>query len=43
MICHISNLAALADPDREVAIQIRDFDHTVIGNPAHDLIRLGLA
>jgi len=26
-----------------VAIQIRDLDQTVIGNPAHDLIRLGLS
>ena len=24
-------------------IQIRDLDQTVIGNPAHDLIRLGLS
>jgi uncharacterized protein (DUF2252 family) len=26
-----------------VDIQIRDLDQTVIGNPAHDLIRLGLS
>jgi uncharacterized protein (DUF2252 family) len=26
-----------------VEIQIRDFDQTVIGNPSHDLIRLGLS
>jgi uncharacterized protein (DUF2252 family) len=26
-----------------VAVQIRDLDQTVIGNPAHDLIRLGLS
>jgi uncharacterized protein (DUF2252 family) len=26
-----------------VEIQIRDLDQTVIGNPAHDLIRLGLS
>ena len=26
-----------------MAIQIRDLDQTVIGNPAHDLIRLGLS
>ena len=32
-----------AAPDGEVEIQIRDLDQTVIGNPAHDLIRLGLS
>ena len=26
-----------------VDVQIRDLDQTVIGNPAHDLIRLGLS
>jgi uncharacterized protein (DUF2252 family) len=33
----------LADTKGRVAIQIRDLDQTVIGNPAHDLIRLGLS
>ena len=28
---------------RQVEIEIRDLDQTVIGNPAHDLIRLGLS
>ncbi|MBB5577908.1 MULTISPECIES: DUF2252 family protein [Rhizobium] len=41
--CHLGNLGALADRDGEVAVQIRDFDQTVIGNPAHDLLRLGLS
>ena len=41
--CHLGNLGALADLDGSVAIQIRDFDQTVIGNPAHDIIRLGLS
>jgi uncharacterized protein (DUF2252 family) len=41
--CHLGNLGALADANGDVAIQIRDFDQTVIGNPAHDLIRLGLS
>ncbi|MCH3756109.1 DUF2252 domain-containing protein, partial [Campylobacter coli] len=31
------------DDDGRVAIQIRDLDQAVIGNPAHDLIRLGLS
>jgi uncharacterized protein (DUF2252 family) len=41
--CHLGNLGALADLEGGVAIQIRDFDQTVIGNPAHDLVRLGLS
>ena len=41
--CHIGNLGPLADANSRVAIQIRDLDQTVIGNPAHDLIRLGLS
>lgn len=41
--CHLGNLGPLADPKGRVAVQIRDLDQTVIGNPAHDLIRLGLS
>ncbi|MDB5423026.1 MAG: hypothetical protein JWQ29_442 [Phenylobacterium sp.] len=41
--CHMGNLGPLADPKGRVAVQIRDLDQTVIGNPAHDLIRLGLS
>jgi uncharacterized protein (DUF2252 family) len=41
--CHVGNLGPLADLEGNVAIQIRDIDQTVIGNPAHDLIRLGLS
>ena len=41
--CHLGTLGPLADADRKVAIQIRDFDQTVIGNPAHDLLRLALS
>jgi uncharacterized protein (DUF2252 family) len=41
--CHLGNLGPLADADRKVAVQIRDLDQTVIGNPALDLIRLGLS
>ncbi|MDH7637245.1 DUF2252 family protein [Sphingomonas oryzagri] len=41
--CHLGNLGPLADADRRVDIQIRDLDQAVIGNPAHDLIRLGLS
>ncbi len=41
--CHLGNLGPLADADRRIDVQIRDLDQTVIGNPAHDLIRLGLS
>jgi uncharacterized protein (DUF2252 family) len=41
--CHVGNLGPLADAKGRVAIQIRDLDQTVIGNPVHDLVRLGLS
>jgi uncharacterized protein (DUF2252 family) len=41
--CHAGNLGPVAAIDGRVAIQIRDFDQTVIGNPAHDIIRLALS
>ena len=41
--CHLGNLGPLADSDGRVQVQIRDLDQTVIGNPAHDLIRLALS
>jgi uncharacterized protein (DUF2252 family) len=41
--CHLGNLGPLADADGRVDVQIRDLDQTVIGNPALDLIRLGLS
>jgi uncharacterized protein (DUF2252 family) len=41
--CHVGNLGPVASADGRVAIQIRDFDQTVIGNPAHDIIRLALS
>jgi len=41
--CHVGNLGPLADAKGRVLIQIRDLDQTVVGNPAHDLIRLGLS
>lgn len=41
--CHIGNLGPIADAKGHVDIQIRDLDQTTIGNPAHDLIRLGLS
>jgi uncharacterized protein (DUF2252 family) len=41
--CHVGNLGPIASADGVVAIQVRDFDQTVIGNPAHDIIRLALS
>ena len=41
--CHTGNLGPVADVEGNVAIQIRDLDQTVVGNPAHDLLRLGLS
>ena len=41
--CHVGNLGPIANSKGRIEMQIRDLDQTVIGNPAHDLIRLGLS
>ena len=41
--CHYGNLGPVANTKDDVAIQIRDLDQTVMGNPAHDVIRLALS
>ena len=41
--CHVGNLGPVAGFDGRVDIQIRDLDQTVVGNPAHDIIRLALS
>jgi uncharacterized protein (DUF2252 family) len=41
--CHLGNLGPVANAKGDVELEIRDLDQTVIGNPAHDLIRLGLS
>jgi uncharacterized protein (DUF2252 family) len=41
--CHVGNLGPIGDAEGRVRVQIRDLDQTVIGNPAHDLIRLALS
>jgi uncharacterized protein (DUF2252 family) len=41
--CHLGNLGPVANARGEVELEIRDLDQTVVGNPAHDLIRLGLS
>jgi uncharacterized protein (DUF2252 family) len=40
--CHSGNLGPIANRDGAIEIQIRDLDQTVIGNPAHDLLRVAL-
>jgi uncharacterized protein (DUF2252 family) len=41
--CHTGNLGPVADVEGNIDILIRDLDQTVVGNPAHDLLRLGLS
>jgi uncharacterized protein (DUF2252 family) len=41
--CHLGNLGPVANHEGKVEIEIRDVDQTVIGNPAHDLVRLALS
>jgi uncharacterized protein (DUF2252 family) len=41
--CHIGNLGPVANANGKIEIQIRDLDQTVVGNPAHDMIRLSLS
>lgn len=41
--CHLGNLGPVAAKTGEVAVQIRDLDQSVIGNPVHDLLRLGFS
>lgn len=41
--CHLGNLGPIANIQGKVEIQIRDLDQTVVGNPAHDIIRLALS
>src|SRR3984957_13894498 len=41
--CHAGNLGPVASAEGKVEIEIRDLDQTVMGNPAHDLIRLALS
>ncbi|WKZ86474.1 DUF2252 domain-containing protein [Ralstonia pickettii] len=41
--CHVGNLGPIGDLTGQTSIQVRDLDQAVLGNPAHDLIRLGLS
>lgn len=41
--CHVGNLGPIAPTAGYTVIEVRDLDQTVIGNPAHDLVRLALS
>jgi uncharacterized protein (DUF2252 family) len=41
--CHVGNLGPVGRVAGTAVIEIRDLDQTVIGNPAYDLVRLGLS
>jgi hypothetical protein len=41
--CHAGNLGPTGDTKGRIDMHIRDLDQTVIGNPAHDLVRLALS
>jgi uncharacterized protein (DUF2252 family) len=41
--CHIGNLGPVAAKDGGIAIELRDLDQTVVGSPAHDVVRLCLS
>ena len=41
--CHVGNLGPVGSVKGVIDIEVRDFDQSVIGNPAHDLLRLGLS
>lgn len=41
--CHLGNLGPVADAAGNVAVLMRDLDQSVIGDPVHDLLRLGLS
>jgi uncharacterized protein (DUF2252 family) len=41
--CHLGNLGPVARSNEQVEVELRDLDQTVRGNPAHDVLRLGLS
>jgi uncharacterized protein (DUF2252 family) len=41
--CHYGNLGPTGAASGDIQVQIRDLDQTVIGNPAHDLVRLAFS
>ena len=41
--CHIGNLGPIGQTEGRAVVEMRDLDQSVIGNPAHDLVRLALS
>ncbi len=41
--CHVGNLGPIGHHDGATVVELRDLDQTVVGNPAHDLLRLALS
>lgn len=41
--CHVGNLGPIGRPSGKAVVELRDLDQTVIGNPAHDVVRLALS
>ncbi len=41
--CHVGNLGPIGHPEGRAIVELRDLDQTVIGNPAHDVVRLALS
>ncbi len=41
--CHVGNLGPIGHPAGRAIVELRDLDQTVIGNPAHDVVRLALS
>lgn len=41
--CHIGNLGPIGHPEGKAVVEMRDLDQTVLGNPAHDVLRLALS
>lgn len=41
--CHLGNIGPVARADGAIDLELRDLDQTVIGSPAHDVVRLALS
>ena len=41
--CHLGNLGPIGHVAGKTVVELRDLDCTVIGNPAHDIVRLALS
>jgi uncharacterized protein (DUF2252 family) len=41
--CHLGNVGAVGRVDGATGLELRDLDQTVIGSPAHDVVRLALS